>query len=373
MLARAVIKGLMGISAIGILAVADNIFFNEPIISTVQAQEKDSSKFVLNGDIRAAGRSLNDTPFNQDYSAADSRIRLDFTYTPNDIFSINLRGVAEHSTEPAFDHRLNDKQEYSIDRSSINFKKGNIEVLVGAYANTFTGWMDESIPFFGFQFQYSKKNLSSLDKLTLKLAKHYGQPSWIDESNTRVIAFEIDMEKALSDNTNVSISANYMHWGDPDTDKDFIRTNKKEGIGYASDFHIANLGGKLVVSTGDKGPLTINTNAMYNFGAEDDNYGIMLGLSFGNLKEQGNFCLALLGRYIEADATIAAYVPKVTPNTNFSQLVIAGGYNIKSDLFGEGNDLVLKVSQGFPKRIDGPDKGWLYTEISLNYNFTSSF
>ena len=345
----AILAGLIGVT--GVLAIATPHSYAK---DNNADDSQHSEKLTVGGDLRTIFRDLEDTPTYTDKTALEERARLTLDYGVDD-FHFVMRGVAEHSTLPAFSHRfLKNGELLFIDRAYAKYSG----LTLGASDNTLAGWFDRDIPLVGAQAEYPVKNKLSLDKLAMKIAWHIGQP-WLDEANSGFLAVQLEGGKKLAGNLDLSFILNYTDW--TELDAGFIRTNAKNGADYASDFNILNENIKLSYNTKNipifKGPLTIYETAMYNLGAETDNSGLIVGVSVGN-----DLRFGIEGRYIiERDAAYAGYASEITPMTNFNQLVIAISKKVT-------DNLSISTSLGLPQRI-GPDEGWAYGEVIAELKF----
>ena len=125
---------------------------------------------------------------------------------------------------PPFDHRFIDvPYKFFVDRALADFSNDeHFSFVVGAFDNTLMGWHDKDVPIVGGQLSYSDEDVSVLDNFGAKLLYHCGQP-WLDESDSKLIAFELEGGKKLAGDWTVVGNMNYMHWFD--MDPDFNRTN----------------------------------------------------------------------------------------------------------------------------------------------------
>lgn len=339
------------------------IFFNKPVAASV-AQAEEQSPWDISGDVRTFGRYVKGTA-GFDRRAVDARARLNLDYEPTDYLNLGARGVAEYSTHPPFDHRfVDDHYEFYVDRAFADLKiDDQFRLMLGAYGNTLTGWHDADVPFVGGQLTYSKKDVSILDRFGAKLLYHGGQP-WLDESESKLLAIELEGGKALTGAWSVAGNLNYMHWFD--MDRDFIRTNLREGSRYANDFRIANAGVKFINGEVDVpvfgSPLALYAKGMHNFGASQENDGYILGFSLGSLKEAGDSSFCFEFRHIEADAVNAGYAPKVTPFSNFNKYVVIAGYQLTKNTS-------LMGAFAFPEGISDNRGSWVYGAFGLCYKF----
>jgi hypothetical protein len=329
------------------------------------AKSADSHEFSIGGDLTLSGRLLEGAPNNADKESIGGIARLNLGYSLNDFLKLGVRPVAEFQSAPAFDHRfIEDHHELHVDRAFANLKiNEKLNATFGAFSNEYTGWMDRDIPIIGSQIDYSQKDILSLDKLAAKFAYHIGQP-WLDEANSGLWVVEFEGQKKLGDNYSLIASVNYMDWYE--LDNEFIRTNRKSGSDYASDFKVINAGIRLIDNT-DVAPIVGGTvelyaKAMHNFGADEENNGIIGGVKFGHLKEPGDAYFKVEGRYIERDATLASLAPKYTSNTGFNQLVLAGGYRIDENT-------TANICLGLPRNIHEAQGRKTYIQFDLNLKF----
>ena len=332
---------------------AAETFFCQPAAVAQANQTEEAPKLNVGGDFRTFGRYIDGTA-GLDRRAVETRARLNLGYQPSDYLNIGVRIVAEYSTTPSFDHRLEDGKEFFLDRAFADFKLNEeLWLTLGAYDNAFTGWCDSDIPLVGAQLGYSKNNALKLDRIKAKLAYHMGQP-WLDESDSNFWAFEAEGLKELTNDWDLFCNAGYQHWFG--LDEGFIRTNARKGAGYASRFNTVNGKIKLVHGTENipvfKGPVELYATGMHNFGATDKNNGLILGVGLGHLKNPGDSRLTLEYRYIEADAVNAGYTPKVTPCTDFKKPVIFLTHRLT-------DKTLVTVGYAFPGRIGNGDN-WNY-------------
>jgi len=319
--------------------------------------------FNLYGDFRAIQRYLRNRFYGaEDLDISDMRFRLFADADVGEDLSLGVRGGYEVSTVPNFDQRLQDGSEVYIDRAFLDYALANgVRLQLGAFGNTFTGWMDRDVPLVGGQLDFDLGQGLGFD-LAGKLGYHVGQP-WLDEADASMLGVELSGARDLSEDVKLCLAVNYLDF--LSHDPDFIRTNARENGDYASDFNIVNAQAKLNWDTDRvpvfKGPVSLYAHGMYNLGADSDNLGVRVGVCLGGLKEQGDMMLKAELRHIEPDATSGAYAPKCTPCTNFDQLVFVGGYKITDNLS------IIPII-GLPRRLDD-DNRQVYTELGLHYSF----
>ncbi len=353
-----------GVAMLNAADAAAEIFFNAPVAAAAVAQTGEQSPLTVSGDVRTCGRYVEDTA-GFDKRTVDARARLNLDYEPADNMKFGVRGVAEYSTHPPFDHRfLDDHYEFFIDRAFADMEiNDQIRLLLGAFGNTLTGWYDKDVPLVGGQLTYSGEGASILDRTKARLVYHGGQP-WLDESDSKLWAIELEGEKELTDAWKVTGNLNYVNWFG--LDDGFVRTNKMEGSGYANDFWIVNAGARFVNSGVDVpvfgSPLSLYVTGMHNLGASDDNSGYIIGIGLGGLKKPGDSCMSLEYKRVEADAAHAGYAPKVTPFTNFTAPVLSVGHRL-----GENTSLLWGFA--LPVGIDDNRGAWEYGVLSLQYEF----
>lgn len=353
-----------GVALVNAADAAADIFFNKPVV-TAAARAEETPKLDIGGDLRTRWMYVEGTD-GGDKRTVESRARLNLGYKLSDYLNLRVRGVAEHSTIPGFDHRFekDKRQIFFIDRAFAEYLFGEDFCLTaGAFDNTFTGWMERDVPLVGAQAKFTTKNIPKMNRITAKLAYHIGQP-WLDESDSGFWAFELEGEKALSKAWKFIGNVNYMHWFD--LDPGFIRTNLRDGSGYASDFRLVNGGIKFVHDTIDipffKGPLSLYGNVMHNLGARKENDGFIVGVGAGGLNKPGDASIGFEYRYIEADAAVAGYAPKITPCTNMKKPFISCGYQI-------GENLALMGALAFPERLGRKGDAWEFGAVQLQYKF----
>jgi len=311
--------------------------------------EDAESDLSLDSSLRLRGYHVSNRYNDADsFGTVDARVQSKLIYTPDDDLELGLRLAGEASSIPNLNTGLSEGYEVGVDRAYARWNG----VTVGAFDNTFPGWMERSVPIVGGQVEFDAKDVLSLDQLAAKAAYHVGQP-WIDESDTGLYLVELSGTKSLGDSVDIQVRLSYMK--PTDLDENYIGANSKTESGeYAEDYDIINTETRLKFSDVNvpilEGPLQIYLKTMHNLSAEDDGHGVIGTVCLGKLGEPGDMLLLGEYRHIQQDATLAFLAPEHTSGSNFNQYVLA----LKRQ---QTENMKLFSALGLPKRLHSESTG----------------
>ncbi len=245
-----------------------------------------------------------------DTDLVDTVVRGTVDYKISEQIGLRARGVAEASSVPNVDRRLQDGDqlgyEFSVDRADIRIKLKEIGLTLGETDNPFAPsipQMDKDTPLVG-----AVVSTPIVEGVKIQFVYDAGR-RLTDDTNSSMVGIQLLGDKKL-ENMTLTGNLGYQHG---------IAFDERYRLSNSHDLStdILSAGGSVTLNDTFLGAVKGFVEYTHNFGMEENTDAAMTGIKIGETKEKGDISATFQYRYVGKDALLAGTTVRDSPGTNF--------------------------------------------------------